>query len=38
MWGASHFLMEPKYDQTVLLNTLSTITKQVIAPKPAIVK
>jgi AcrR family transcriptional regulator len=30
LWGASHVLMESKYDETVLLDTLSKITDQVI--------
>lgn len=31
LWGASHVLMEPKYDETILLETVSQVTKQTIA-------
>lgn len=30
LWGGSHVLMASRYDETVLLNTLSKITNQVI--------
>jgi AcrR family transcriptional regulator len=31
LWGASHVLMESRYDETVLLNTLTTAAKQIIS-------
>jgi AcrR family transcriptional regulator len=30
LWGASHVLMESKYDETVLLDTVTQVTQQVI--------
>lgn len=30
LWGASHVLMESKFDETVLLDTVSLVTKQII--------
>jgi AcrR family transcriptional regulator len=30
LWGASHVLMEPKYGETVLLNTVAKVTKRII--------
>jgi hypothetical protein len=30
IWGASHVLMESRYDETVLLDTLTKVSKQVI--------
>jgi AcrR family transcriptional regulator len=30
LWGASHVLMEPKYDETVLLDTVAKVTQQII--------
>lgn len=31
LWGASHVLMEPKYEETVLLDSLTRVAKHVIA-------
>lgn len=31
LWGASHVLMESKYEETVLLNTLTMATKQILS-------
>lgn len=31
IWGASHVLMESKYEETLLLNTLSQITNKIIS-------
>lgn len=30
LWGASHVLMEPRFDELVLLDTVSKVTKQTI--------
>lgn len=30
LWGASHVLMESKFDETVLLDTVSKVTKQIV--------
>jgi len=31
LWGASHVLIESKYDETLLLETLSNVTRQLIS-------
>ena len=30
LWGASHVLMESRYEETVMLNTLAGVASQVI--------